>query len=79
MRLEESKASSLIASSTKKSTYQASESLTSYNGESSVMSSKMMSEAKTATAMKVAGKAEAKEDRKLDKLAAEAQAFLLNN
>ena len=43
------------------------------------MSSAGVSQAKTAKALKLDQKEGAKEDRKLDRMAAEAQAFLLNN
>ena len=67
-------------SSTKKSTYAPNDSVSMYSASvnKSVMSSSSTIP-KTAKGLKIDQKMDAKEDRKLDKIAAEAQAFLLSN
>ena len=76
--IEESKVSNGTKSSTKRSTYAPSDSMSMYGPTQSVMSTSSAIP-KTAKALKFDTKNDAKEERKLDKLAAEAQAFLLSN
>ena len=82
--VEESKVPSIINSSTKRSTrstYQPSESMSAYGGTQSRLNASVISTGapKTERALKFENKQDKIEDRKLDRIAAEAQAFLLNN
>ena len=83
MAIEEAQTltSKLGKSTTKRSTYQPSDSMSLYSGAAgtSVMSSVSGGLSSKVAQIKLDNRTDAKEDRKLDRIAAEAQAFLLQN